>query len=220
MLFSSSIHSNISIVLLVVDTVTIGDLAITGQHLGAALESEGFEGVDGILGIGPVDLTEDTVAGEDTVPTVTDNMLAQGLIPSEVVGVFFAPTTSESITNGELTFGGVDDSLTTSAISFTPITSTSPASEFWGIDQSITYGSATGTSVLAETAGIVDTGTTLVMIASDAFNTYVSLTGATEDETTGLLSISADNYENLESLFFNTAGTSFEFTKNAQVSFY
>ena len=63
-------------------------------------------------------------------------------------------------------------------------------------------------------------GTTLVMIASDAFDTYVSLTGATEDETTGLLSISAENYANLESLFFNTAGTSFEFTQNAHVSFF
>lgn len=44
-----------------------------------------------------------------------------------------------------------------------PLTSTSPASEYWGIDQSITYGSET---ILASTAGIVDTGTTLVLIAS------------------------------------------------------
>ena len=164
-----------------------------------------------------MDLTEDTVAGEGTIPTVPDNLLAQGLISSEVVGVFFAPTTTESITNGELTFGGIDSTLTTSPVSFAPITTTSPASEFWGIDESITYGSA-GTSVLATTAGIVDTGTTLVMLATDAFDTYVSLTGATEDETTGLLSISAANYANLQSLFFNTAGTTFEFTKNAQVS--
>ena len=163
-----------------------------------------------------MDLTEDTVAAEGTVPTVPDNLLPQGLISSEVVGVFFAPTTTESITNGELTFGGIDSSLTTSPVSFAPITTTSPASEFWGIDQSITFGTA-GTSVLATTAGIVDTGTTLVMLATDAFDTYVSLTGATEDETTGLLSISAANYANLQSLFFNTAGTSFEFTKNAQV---
>ena len=46
--------------------------------------------------------------GEATVPTVTDNLLAQGLISQEIVGVFFAPTQSEEITNGELTFGGVD----------------------------------------------------------------------------------------------------------------
>jgi hypothetical protein len=102
-------------------------------------------------------------------------------------------------------------------VSFAPITSTSPASKLWGIDQSVTYGAA-GTSVLGITAGTVDTGTTLVMLASDAFSTYTALTGATEDETTGLLSISAENYTNLESLFFNTAGTSFELTANGQVS--
>ena len=48
--------------------------------------------------------------GEATVPTVTDNLLAQGLISQEIVGVFFAPTQSEEITNGELTFGGTDSS--------------------------------------------------------------------------------------------------------------
>ena len=37
-----------------------------------------------------------------------------------------------------------------------PITSTSPASSYWGIDASIAYGD---TSILSLTAGIVDTGT-------------------------------------------------------------
>ena len=47
-----------------------------------------------------------------------------------------------------------------------PITSTSPSNEFVGVDQSITYGSSNGTTILAETAGIADTGTTLLLIAS------------------------------------------------------
>jgi len=37
-----------------------------------------------------------------------------------------------------------------------PITTTFPASEFWGINQSVRYG--TSTSILTTTAGIVDTG--------------------------------------------------------------
>lgn len=48
---------------------------------------------------------------------------------------------------------------------YSPITSTSPASEFVGIDQSITYGTAQ-IPILSETAGIADTGTTLILIAS------------------------------------------------------
>ncbi|KAI5120042.1 hypothetical protein M0805_000292 [Coniferiporia weirii] len=198
------------------DTVTLSSsLVITGQSIGVASSSSGFDGVDGILGIGPLDLTEGTVSGVSTVPTVTDNLLSQGKIPAAIIGVSFAPTQSDSITNGELTFGGTDSSKFTGSIAFTSITSTSPASEFWGINESITYGTS-GSSVLASTAGIVDTGTTLVMIASDAFSRYTSLTQATEDETTGLLKITTANYANLQSLFFNIGSTSYELTKNAQ----
>ena len=53
------------------------------------------------------------------------------------------------------------------------LTSTSPASEYWGIDQSISYGS--DTTILDSTAGIVDTGTTLVLIASGKLLHYDSL---------------------------------------------
>ena len=44
------------------------------------------------------------------------------------------------------------------------ITSTSPSSLFFGINQSIRYG--TSTSILSNTAGIVDTGTTLTLIST------------------------------------------------------
>ena len=51
--------------------------------------------------------------------------------------------------------GGADTSKFTGSINFTPITETSPASSFWGINQSIKYGA---TNILSSTAGIVDTG--------------------------------------------------------------
>lgn len=80
--------------------------------------------------------------------------------------------------------------------------------------------------MLAQTAGIVDTGTTLILIASgtctssralipergltvlcaDAFATYQTLTGGTPDEATGLLSITPAQFANLQSLFFNIGG--------------
>jgi hypothetical protein len=69
--------------------------------------------------IGPVDLTEDTVSGVTTVPTVTDNLFSQGLISTHEVAVSFEPTTSDSVTNGELTWGGTDSSKFTGAITFT-----------------------------------------------------------------------------------------------------
>ena len=64
-------------------------------------------------------------------------------------------------------------------VNYVPITSTQPAGNYWGIDQTVSYGD--NTSLLDTTAGIVDTGTTLILLASDAFQTYQSATGAKED---------------------------------------
>lgn len=91
-------------------------------------------------------------------------------------------------------------------VSHSPITGTSPASNYVGIDQSITYGQ--NTQILSTTSGITDTGTTLLLIATDAFNAYKSATGAELDSTTGLLKITSDQYNQLESLFFTIGGVS------------
>ncbi|KAH7915073.1 acid protease [Hygrophoropsis aurantiaca] len=196
------------------DTVTLtSGLTITQQSIGVADTSEGFEGVDGILGVGPTDLTEGTVSNTDEVPTVTDNLYSQGTIGTEVLGIYFVPA-SESNSNGELTFGGVDTSVTTGDVTYVPLTTTEPASYYWGINESIAYG---GTTILDTTAGIVDTGTTLILIASNAFSQYESLTGGTMDETTGLLEITADQYANLDTLTFDIGGTSYDLTPNAQI---
>lgn len=189
-------------------------LVIKSQSIGVASSSSGFQGVDGILGLGPVTLTEQTVDGVTTVPTVSDNLKSQGTISTEVVGISYEPTTSDDDTNGELTFGGTDSSKYTGSITYTPITSTSPASEYWGINQSIKYG--TSTTILSSTAGIVDTGTTLILIATNAYDAYTKATKAKLDNASGLLKITSSNYNNLESLFFTIGGTSFELTKNAQ----
>ncbi|KAJ3541124.1 hypothetical protein NM688_g6129 [Phlebia brevispora] len=198
------------------DTVTIGSLVITGQSIGVASRSSGFDGVDGILGIGPLDLTQGTLspATESTIPTVTENAFTQGFIPSEVVAVSFEPTTSEESQNGELTFGGTDSSKFTGSITYTSLTTTEPASFYWGINESIEYGT---TSILSTTAGIVDTGTTLLYIASDAFSKYEKATGATLDDETGLLKISSANFAKLQNLVFTIGGETFTLTPNAQI---
>ncbi|KAI0819361.1 family A1 protease [Trametes gibbosa] len=191
---------------------------IENQSIGTALLSGGFTDVDGIIGIGPVNLTCGTLlVGSECIPTVTDNAFSQGIISRNLVGFSFHPTDTLNNTNGELTFGGLDTSKFTGPLNFVPITLTSPASQFVGIDQSITLGSPTGETVLPTTAGITDTGTTLLLIASDAFATYQSITGGVLDATTGLLMITPDQFANLKSLFFNVGGNTFEFTPNAQI---
>jgi cathepsin E len=198
-----------------IDRVTLSSgLVINKQSIGVASKSSGFTGVDGIIGIGPVDLTEDTLSTGGTIPTVTDNLFSQGTISADLVAVSFEPTTSDTVTNGELTFGGTDSSKFTGSITFTPITGTSPANEFWGIDQTVTYNGAT---VLASTAGIVDTGTTLVLLATNALTKYRSATGAVLDNTTGLLKVTTAQFNALKPLNFVISGVTFALTANAQL---
>lgn len=121
-----------------------------------------------------------TVSNTPNVPTVTQNLFTQKLIPTESIGISYEPTTSEGVLNGELTFGTTDTSKTTSDVTFVPITSTSPASNYWGIDQSLSYGQ--DSSPILTSSGIVDTGTTLLLIATDAFQAYQQATGATLDQ--------------------------------------
>ncbi|KIJ40043.1 hypothetical protein M422DRAFT_174297, partial [Sphaerobolus stellatus SS14] len=195
------------------DRVRLGaGLVVDKQSIGVATSSTGFTDVDGILGIGPTDLTERTLSSGDSIPTVTDNLFSQGTILSNLVAISFEPTNFQPVTNGELTFGGVDPSKFIPEITYVSVTNTEPAKNFWGIDQSIRYGD--DTNILKLTAGIVDTGTTLLLLATNAFRAYQQATGAIMDETTGLLKI--DNFESLKSLFFKIGGTTFEFTADAQ----
>ena len=104
---------------------------IPRQSIGVASNSTSISHVDGILGyvgplpyvaafvfntvsrsIGPRDLTLNTIFPDNLsiIPTVTDNLVQQGTIKHNVVGVYFEPSnsTSDINLNGELTFGGTD----------------------------------------------------------------------------------------------------------------
>ena len=70
------------------------------------------------------------------------------------------------------------------------------------------YGS-TNIQILPNTAGIVDTGTTLVLLPTDAFNNYMAATGATLDAN-GMLKI--DNPDSLQSLYFTIGDVSVDFS--------
>jgi len=196
-----------------IDEVTLtSSLVIKSQSIGVASTSEGFEGVDGILGLGPDDGTEDTVSGVGIVPTVTDNLLAQGTISQAVVGVSFEPTTTEEVTNGSLDFGGVDSSKIIGNVTFTP--ATSAIANHWGITQSVSYN---GVTIATNQQGIVDTGTTLLYMATSTFNSYIKATGGVLDDNTGLYKITAAQLAALKPLVFTIGGTDFPLPANGQI---
>ncbi|KAG1769878.1 acid protease [Suillus placidus] len=193
---------------------------ITNQSIGDALSYADFEGVDGIVGVGPVILTEGTLSPStnELIPTVMNNALSQGLITEEVLGVSFAPATSYNDTNGALTYGGIDSSLYTGEITYTPVTPTYPAGYYWGINiTDATYGSAV-TVIPTSTAGIVDTGTTLVLLADDFFESYLrAIPGAKIDPSTGLMTVPATSVSEIQTLNFTIDGTIFSMDAAAQL---
>ncbi|THU97135.1 acid protease, partial [Dendrothele bispora CBS 962.96] len=196
------------------DTVTLSkNLVIQNQSIGVSSKAEGFNGVDGILGIGPADLTQGTVSREGVVPTVTDSLYQEKLISTESIGIFYQPTTENNLANGELTFGGVDQAKIRGDMTYVPITSVSPASKYWGIDQDIQYNRQT----ILSGAGIVDTGTTLLLIATSSFESYQKMTGAKMDSRTGLLVFTEEQFSNLQPLNFVIGGRTFSMTPNAQI---
>ncbi|KAH9036490.1 aspartic peptidase A1 [Lactarius pseudohatsudake] len=176
------------------DIVTLSPTFVFRASIGVASTSTGFQGFDGVLGIGPTVGTSSSLVG---------NLFSQGIITANLVSVSFEPTTNTSITNGELTIGGTDPTRFTGTITFIPGTATFPASEFGGIDESIRYGAST--TILSTTAGIVDSGTTLILIATGKYP--VSLKRM----------ITSTQFSNLQSLFFTAGGISFELTANAQI---
>ncbi|KZV97330.1 acid protease [Exidia glandulosa HHB12029] len=198
----------------VIDQVSFGGpLTIPNQEIGVATASQGFAGVDGIVGLGPTDLTEGTVQGQDTIPTVTDNLFALGIIPAPVISVSFAPTNLTFDVNGELVFGGVDTSKFIGTLSVFRITSSSPANAFFGIDASFSFG---GTTILPLSPGIVDTGTTLILLATQAFSAYTKRSGAVPDGATGLLRLTPAQFAALPSLNVIVGGVTFTLTPDAQ----
>ncbi|KAJ3833050.1 aspartic peptidase domain-containing protein [Lentinula raphanica] len=198
------------------DTVALSnELIIKNQSIGVADFQQGFNSMDGILGIGPVDLTDGTILGSlapvTTVPTVSDNLFSEGVISTEVVGVSFVPTTGASNEpEGELIFGDIGGSSRfTGQITYTP-----KETDYWGITQSISYGD---TEIMASAIGVVDTGTTLNYMPTDTFNAYINSTGGTFDEATGLYEITQEQYDALDNLIFTIGGTDFPLTANAQI---
>lgn len=60
-------------------------------------------------------------------------------------------------------------------------------------------------------------GTTLTLLASDAYNAYKNETGAVLDSNTGLLSITPAQFSKLKNLDFNIGGKTFTLNANAQI---
>ncbi|KAG2358899.1 aspartic peptidase domain-containing protein [Suillus spraguei] len=169
--------------------------------IGVASASRGIA-FDGVLGIGP-------------------RVSSRGKLQTHfwpIVGIFFQPLVADIVNHGELTFGGDDRTKYTGSIRYTDITTAPHSSLYWGINQRITYGN---TELMPPFAGIVDCSATFFTLpprSIDAYERYRAATGGTVNNMAhGLLQISIDQYNVLDSLNFYIGEETYSLTRNAQI---
>ncbi|KAG6328727.1 hypothetical protein ID866_10362 [Astraeus odoratus] len=201
------------------DLIVLDDLTINPQGIGIPTKLEGFPpGFDGIMGLGPSRAGAYYSEDGKIIPTVVDNLYSQGAIGSPLLGVFLWPRSISNVCGpgGILSFGSIDTSVLTSDVKYVHVTQTPPASHFWGVDASIAYGSM---PILGLTPGILDTGSCGISVPSDTFMTYQAATGAAIDffDLNKRLTITQEQYRNLQSLSIFIGDQSYDLSPNAQI---
>ncbi|KAG8696229.1 hypothetical protein FRC08_007299 [Ceratobasidium sp. 394] len=194
-----------------IDTVIIGNMSAKDQSISVASYSEGFNGTDGILGLGPDALTAGTITGSHSlIPTIMQTLEAQQVIEQNVLGVYFQPITGSNMTeaNGELSFGGPDPSRYTGDITYANITLNPLYANYWGIDvEKVYYGDSNGKILVQDAAAIVDTGTTLTYLPTSAINALLDATNGTIDFETTLPTFTTKPTANITLIVANSSFT-------------
>ncbi|CUA76459.1 Polyporopepsin [Rhizoctonia solani] len=122
---------------------------------------------------------------------------------------------NNGVIDGELTLGGTNPKKYTGELNWVGITNKKPLNRHWGYDQTIQYGD----QILQPlSAGIADTGTTLILITEQAFRAYAgSIPGSRIDPTSELLEIPEASLNRMKSFYFVINGRSYELTPDAQI---
>ncbi|CAH7685169.1 aspartic peptidase A1 [Phakopsora pachyrhizi] len=180
----------------IIETVNFGTKISLRQSIGVATQTQGFsDEEDGILGLGPTSLTRGTLSTPSTeIPTVMETLFKENKIPSQVLGISFAPSSANKSLNGRMTLGGVDSTLFKGPLTWVPRTLTRPAAFYWGVNTTMFCGRLV---VSQNSAGIMDTGTTLILLSDAALKNYIdAIPGAILDSDpltgTDLVMIAAD----------------------------
>ncbi|KAF7355308.1 Acid protease [Mycena sanguinolenta] len=158
---------------LVTDTIVMGGMVLGNHTFGVAHSiSESFSGdsvADGLMGLGKPGLSN------QKVPTPVQSLVNAGFISAAITS-YRLPRTLDNLNNGEVTFGGLDDSRFDSS---TLVTLNATDDDFW-ITQlgGVTVNGATVSLSGARTA-LMDTGTTILVVpATDLDPIHAKIPGA------------------------------------------
>ncbi|KAI9289206.1 aspartic peptidase domain-containing protein [Umbelopsis sp. AD052] len=180
-----------------IDDVNIGGLTIKSQTIEMAEKiSSGLitDPSDGILGLGFNKLT--TVPG---TKTPVDNMIAQGLISKPIFSVFLGKETNGG--GGEYLFGGINYSKFRGTLATVPVDA---SHGFWIV---AVGSSSIGSTSIRAFSGIIDTGSTLLMLPNFQANQVAKALNAV-DNRDGTYSISC-NVADLQDLKLNIGGKNY-----------
>ncbi|KAI1315952.1 hypothetical protein EDD11_010590 [Mortierella claussenii] len=182
------------------DIVSVGGVSVR-QTIGLATQESsqfGSSPADGLFGLGFNSI--ESVSG---VKTFLDNAIAAGALAQPVVSVFLP---SERVFNGQggqYLFGGIDNSKYTGSLTYIPVTQEG----YWQI--AIDDAGYNGQSLGQSSQGIVDTGTTLIIVGDAAAQAiHDNIQGATNDPTNGWL-VPCSVAQSTDKISFSMGGTDF-----------
>ncbi|GJJ70351.1 hypothetical protein EMPS_02700 [Entomortierella parvispora] len=161
------------------DLVSVGGISVR-QTIGLATKESsqfGSSPEDGLFGLG-----FDTIESVSGVKTFLDNAISAGVLAQPVVSVFLP---SERLFNGQggaYLFGGIDSTKYTGSLTYVPVTQEG----YWQI--LVQDASFNGVSLKQTSQGIVDTGTTLIIVGDAAAAAiHAKIPGSTNDPNNGWL---------------------------------
>ncbi|GJJ75646.1 hypothetical protein EMPS_08004 [Entomortierella parvispora] len=182
------------------DMVSVGGVSVR-QTIGlATTESSQFAASpeDGLFG-----LAFDTIESVSGVKTFMTNAIAAGVLAKPVVSVFLPSERLFNGQGGEYLFGAIDNTKYTGSLTYVPVTQEG----YWQIAvDGITAG---GQDLGQSSQGIVDTGTTLIVVSDAAAQAiHGTIEGATNDPNEGWL-VPCSISSSTDSISFTMAGTPF-----------
>lgn len=187
------------------DTVTIQGLSIQNQELGLSVTEPGnffYDAqFDGIFGMAYQSLSAQHAT------TAVQGLIQQNLIPQPLFSFYLSGQ------SGELILGGVDTSLYSGQIYWTPVTE----QIYWqvGIDEFSINGQASGWCSQGCQA-IVDTGTPLIAVPQQYLATLFQDIGAQEGQD-GQYYVNCNNVQNLPTITFTISGYTFSLNPSGYI---
>ncbi|KAF9923357.1 hypothetical protein FBU30_006573 [Linnemannia zychae] len=184
------------------DMVNVGGVSVR-QTIGLATSEStqfGSSPSDGLFGLG-----FDTIESVSGVKTFLDNAIAAGALAQPLVSVFLPSERRFNGQGGEYLFGGIDSSKYAGSLTYIPVTKEG----YWQI--SIDDAGFSGQSLGQSSQGIVDTGTTLIIVSDSAAQAiHSNISGATNDPNNGWLVPCSVAQDTTNYVSFNMGGTDFQ----------